>query len=90
MDGDVHGGHDRGGSVTGASRFLIGLVACLPRPTTLRFDSEFSAGRALSRDDAFGLAFGESARVVAASSHRVGKGVLGKREIEVAPLSPMA
>ena len=40
----------------------------------------------LSRDDAFRLAFGESARVVAASSHRVGKGVLGKREIEVAQL----
>jgi hypothetical protein len=28
VDGDVHGGHARCGSVTGASRFLIGLVTC--------------------------------------------------------------
>ena len=28
VNGDVHGGHARCGSVTGASRFLIGLVTC--------------------------------------------------------------
>jgi hypothetical protein len=28
VNGDVHGGHSRCGSVTGASRFLIGLVTC--------------------------------------------------------------
>lgn len=49
-----------------------------------RFDAEFSAGRGLSRDDAFRLAFGESAHAVAASSDSAGMGVLGKREIEVA------
>jgi hypothetical protein len=27
--GDVHGGHASCGSVTGASRFLIGLVTCI-------------------------------------------------------------
>jgi DNA-binding CsgD family transcriptional regulator len=59
-------------------------VAALGRA---RFDAEFSAGRGLSRDDAFRLAFGESARAVAASSDRVGTGVLAKREIEVALLA---
>ncbi len=29
VNGDVHGGHASCGSVTGASRFLIGLVTCL-------------------------------------------------------------
>jgi len=58
-------------------------VAALGRA---RFDAEFSAGRGLSRDDAFRLAFGESTRVVAASPHRAGTSVLGKREIEVAQL----
>jgi hypothetical protein len=28
VNGDVHDGHDRCGSVAGASRFLIGLVTC--------------------------------------------------------------
>src|SRR5438552_14231814 len=28
VNGDVHGGHSRCGSVTGASRFLTGLVTC--------------------------------------------------------------
>src|SRR5207302_7226852 len=28
VNGDVHGGHCRFGSVTGASRFLTGLVTC--------------------------------------------------------------
>ena len=28
VNGDVHGGHASCGSVTGASRFLIGLVTC--------------------------------------------------------------
>ncbi len=28
VNGDVHGGHSRCGSVTGASRFLIGVVTC--------------------------------------------------------------
>ena len=28
VNGDVHGGHARCGSVAGASRFLIGLVTC--------------------------------------------------------------
>ncbi len=28
VNGDVHGGQSRCGSVTGASRFLIGLVTC--------------------------------------------------------------
>jgi predicted ATPase/DNA-binding CsgD family transcriptional regulator len=51
-----------------------------------KYDAEFSAGRGLSRDDAFHLASGEPARVVAASSDRTGIGVLGKREIEVAQL----
>jgi hypothetical protein len=28
VNGDVHGGHSRVTSLTGASRFLIGLVTC--------------------------------------------------------------
>jgi hypothetical protein len=28
VNGDVHGGHSRCGSMTGASQFLIGLVTC--------------------------------------------------------------
>jgi hypothetical protein len=37
-DGDVHGGHSRFGPVTGASRFLIGLVTCaiMPRRAVFR------------------------------------------------------
>src|SRR6202171_4788771 len=32
VNGEVHGGHARCGSVTGASRFLIGLVTCFATP----------------------------------------------------------
>jgi len=58
-------------------------VAALGRA---RFDAEFSAGRGLSRDNAVRLALDEAAPDVAASSNRAGRGLLGRREIEVAQL----
>jgi len=50
-----------------------------------RFETEFKAGKGLSRDAAAGLALGETAQV-AAAAHAAGAGPLGKRETEVARL----
>src|SRR5712671_2661835 len=36
VNGDVHGGHSSCGSVTGATRFLIGLVTCFAAPAGAR------------------------------------------------------
>ncbi len=51
-----------------------------------KFDSEFKAGKRLSRDAAIRLALGESAHVALAASDGAGEGLLGKREAEVARL----
>jgi DNA-binding CsgD family transcriptional regulator len=51
-----------------------------------KFEAEFSAGKAMSRGAAIGLALGESAHVAATTSDDAGRGLLGKREAEVALL----
>ena len=51
-----------------------------------RFDSEFRAGRRLSRSAAIGLALGEPAHGAGAAADDGGAGPLGKREADVARL----
>jgi predicted ATPase/DNA-binding CsgD family transcriptional regulator len=51
-----------------------------------RFEAELSAGRGMSRSAAIGLALGESAPVAARPFDDAGRGLLGKREAEVAQL----
>jgi DNA-binding NarL/FixJ family response regulator len=51
-----------------------------------RFETEFEAGKRLTREAAVGLALGEPADVAAAASDGVGAKLLGKREAEVASL----
>ena len=51
-----------------------------------RFEAEFKAGGALDRDEAIRLALDESTRRSSAGSTDGGRGVLGKRETEVAGL----
>jgi DNA-binding CsgD family transcriptional regulator len=58
-------------------------IAALGAP---RFEAERSSGRGLSRSSAIGLALGESAHGAAAASDDAGRGLLGKREAEVAHL----
>jgi predicted ATPase/DNA-binding CsgD family transcriptional regulator len=53
---------------------------------TNTFEAEQSAGRGMSRGAAIGLALGESAQVVATAPEDAGRGLLGKREAEVAGL----
>jgi DNA-binding CsgD family transcriptional regulator len=51
-----------------------------------RFEAEFKAGSRLSRDAAVRLALGEPGHVAVAASDSPGKGLLAKREAEVARL----
>jgi predicted ATPase/DNA-binding NarL/FixJ family response regulator len=51
-----------------------------------KFEAEFSAGKGMSRGAAISLALGESAHVAATTSDDAGRGLLGKREAEVARL----
>jgi predicted ATPase/DNA-binding CsgD family transcriptional regulator len=51
-----------------------------------RFEAELSAGRGMNRGAAVGLALGESAHLAAAASDDAARGLLGKREAEVAQL----
>jgi DNA-binding CsgD family transcriptional regulator len=50
------------------------------------FEAELSAGSGMNRGAAVGLALGESAHVAATASNDAGRGLLGKREAEVAQL----
>ena len=59
MNGDVHGGHASCGSVTGASRFLIGLVTCF-------------ATRTLQKNAGVGPGTGDE-RVVSATGETLGE-----------------
>jgi ATP/maltotriose-dependent transcriptional regulator MalT len=51
-----------------------------------RFRSEFETGRHLSRDAAVGLALGQPPDATAADTDGLGRGLLGKREADVARL----
>ena len=51
-----------------------------------KFETEFSAGKGMSRGAAIGLALGEPAHVAGKASENAGGGLLGKRESEVARL----
>src|SRR5215472_3310132 len=51
-----------------------------------RFEAEFKAGTAMSRDEAIRLALGEPRRMAGTGSSDAGGAVLGKRESEVARL----
>src|SRR5207237_29977 len=59
VNGDVHGGHASCGSVTGASRFLIGLVTCF-------------ATRTLQKNAGVGPGTGDE-RVVSATGETLGE-----------------
>jgi hypothetical protein len=55
-----------------------------------RFAAEFTAGKRLGRDTATGLALSRPGHVATAASADAGAGLLGKREADVARLSPTA
>jgi len=51
-----------------------------------KFEAEFNAGKRLTRDEASGLALGESAQVSAATPGDTSAALLGKRQTDVARL----
>ncbi len=70
--------------------YLVPLLAKAEASATAalgasKFETEFKAGKRLTRDAAFALALGEKPAPLAASED-VGRGVLGKREADVARL----
>ena len=80
-------------SGTGASviQYLVPLFAqaresAIAMLGATRFEAEFKAGRALSREAAISLALGESAAPAAVGSGGAEPGLLGHREAEVAGL----
>jgi predicted ATPase/DNA-binding CsgD family transcriptional regulator len=72
--------------------FLAPLIAMAAESATAglgpsKFQSEMTAGKRLSRDEAIRLALGEPAQVaVSVDANGEGRGLLGKREAEVAQL----
>ena len=72
--------------------FLAPLIAMAAESATAglgasKFQAEMTAGKRLSRDEAIRLALGEPAQVAASvSANGEGRGLLGKREAEVAQL----
>ena len=80
---------------TGAGASVIGFLVPLlaqARDSAIaalgasKFETEFNEGGRLSREAAIGLALGEPARVAASAAKDAGRGVLARREADVARL----